>query len=150
MLCWRSRTYQQLWTVKAHTTKNLHGLLDKTNMKDWFDQIDVAKVSWAFVHVARTCLASWGSVNDTLTRVHEATQLWLAPFIDLRVFDATFGHRHTSNLIWRQDSKLHPFDWPNGGFWIWAKRAHGGCNPALKRNNSLQFFTSSTCIDENA
>lgn len=65
-------------------------------MKDWLGEIDVTKVTGTLGHVARASLTAGVPVDDTLTRVHEATQLGPAALHRLGEADAAIGHRHTT------------------------------------------------------
>ena len=66
-------------------------------MIDWSCKVNVSKVTRACGHVSSTGLAAREPVYDTLTRVHEATQLGSASFHCVWVFDPIRdSNRHSS------------------------------------------------------
>lgn len=127
-------THQKLGAVEADAAQHFHRLLHESNVEDRLGQFHVAEVTGALIHVAGACLAAGAAVDDTLTRVHQATKLRLAALVDLWVADAALGDRHAPNLVRRQDAKLHPLHRPDGRFRVGAER-HGDTdvpNPATR------------------
>ena len=112
------RAHKELRTEEADASEDLHRPLYETYVVDWFREIDVPEVARALVHVARASLASGGPVDGALSGIHKASEFRLTALIDLRVHDAillrssfvtVLRDRHSTNFIWAQDAKLHPF-----------------------------------------
>ena len=66
---------QQFGTEEADTPENFDGLGEESGMEDGLGQVEVAKVSGALVHVARTRQAASGAVDHALPGVHQAAKL---------------------------------------------------------------------------
>lgn len=81
---------EQLATVEADTSQDLHGLGEKANMKHWLSKVQVAKVSRTVSHIAGTRGATSVPVNAALPGVHQSTQLRSPILIHLRVLDSSF------------------------------------------------------------
>ena len=89
------RINEQFGTEEAHTTEHFHCLGQEPNVINWFGKFDVSKVPGAGAHAASTGLAARGALNDTLTRVHQSTELWTASLHRVGVLDAIRDcHRH--------------------------------------------------------
>jgi hypothetical protein len=111
-----NKSYQKSRAVVTDTAKDFYRLLKESNMVDWFGQIDVTKMSWAFIHGFIASLALFFRINDSLSGIHKPTQFRLATFINVRMYYATFCDRHSSDFVWTQDAKLDFFHQPDGGF----------------------------------
>ena len=78
-------------------------------MKDWFGQIYVTKVTWAFCHIPGARLAPRISVYDTLPRVHKSAKFRTAAFHSFWKANAAICDGHPTYLIGRKNAELDPF-----------------------------------------
>ncbi len=104
-------TNEKLRTVEAHASKDLDGLDQESWMKHWLGKVEVAKVPRALGHVAGASQTPRDSVDNSLVRVHESTELRPATLVDLREANAAVCDRHPPNLVRAEDPEL---DAPHG------------------------------------
>jgi len=97
---------QKLGAEETNTSENLNSLLNEPKMKDWFDQVDVSKVTRTLLYVSSTCLTSECWINSSLPGVLESTKLSLSYFIDLSIIYASFSNRHSPDLVRTENAKL--------------------------------------------
>ena len=95
----------------------------------------VSEMSGTFSHVSGAGLTSRQTVDDALTRVHEAAELRASALHHFRKPDATFRHGRPTDLLRAEDAELDPLNRPDGGLrvpsvncrhlsgcWVWSNK----------------------------
>ena len=90
------RVNKKLGTKEADTSRDLDCLGQEANEEARFGQLNVAKMSRAFSHVACACLTPGVSIHHSLSRVHQTTKFRSPSLHGFRVLDSPFSNRKAS------------------------------------------------------